>query len=950
MTGTIRRGAVAGAAAVLLALAAAAPAAAQIGSFGQNKIQYRGFEWRVLKGAHVDLYFYPDAEELARVALAYAEESYDVLERRFAHAVARRIPFIIYASHTDFEQTNVLPFVPPEGLLGVTEFLKRRVALPFRGNYAEFRHTIRHELVHVFQLSLAEELSIRYPRQRYAGLPLWWSEGLAEFYSSGEDTRDEMVLRDLTLSGRLPALADLTYAYGGIVYPLGGAIHRFLAERYGEWRIGAMYRDRWKYQDFDGAVAAIYGRTPAQLSEEWQYWMRQRYYPVVTDATPLALTASTVAELAIKPVAWHAPGDSATEVLYFSPGRGYAEIHGSPIGRGRSRTVVQGERDEQFESFHFFASRLDVSPGGVIAFSSRYLDRDALFLWSLERRDVVGRYQFDGLVSILSPAWAPDGRSVVFSGLSVTGYSDLYRVWFPEGRLERLTHDRYEDLDPTFSPDGRTVVFASDRTPFGRDGARNLFRLDLVSGAVDYVTYGPWTDETPRWSPHDGRVYFASDRSGTFQLYAVDSTGTGRQLTRTLNGAFDPQFVEPDGGLVFGGFADLRFNIYFSRPAEDSTLPPVALAADRAPMGWTWSELEQAEYARADATPYTRRFSLDFAAGDVLVAPGIGSAQGAVFLFSDLLSDHVVYAGISSYQGNDLGEVLENLNGVVFYLNQSRRINWGVGAFRTRGVFYDLDLASRFFESAVGAFAQVRYPLSRFQRLEGEYRIEQSERRDFFDPGGTTEIQREAWLASNYLSYVKDNTLWLMTGPIDGARFVLTGGLSNDITHGRFDSWVLRVDARRYLRTSLRSAIAVRAIGYYAGGDRPRRINLGGTWYLRGYPRQAYVVGSRAWLLNAEWRFPLTDFIAIGFPFGTARFPGLQGAMFTDLGRVWTAQTDVRGALGSLGFGLRLPIAAPLILRLDMGWRFFTGDPRDYGLPPSARDARFVDFFFGFNY
>jgi len=46
--------------------------------------------------------------------------------------------------------------------------------------------------------------------------------------------------------------------------------------------------------------------------------------------------------------------------------------------------VVQGERSEQFESFHFFESRIDVSPPrtGVAAFSSKYAERDALFLWT----------------------------------------------------------------------------------------------------------------------------------------------------------------------------------------------------------------------------------------------------------------------------------------------------------------------------------------------------------------------------------------------------------------------------------------------------------------------------------------------------------------------------------------------------------------------------------------
>src|SRR5438067_1757130 len=489
----------------------ASPLSAQFGYFGQNKIQYRKFDWRVLRGEHVDLYYYPEEEELGRVALAYAEESYDNLERRFNHAVTRRVPLIVYASHTDFEQTNILPFIPPEGLLGVTEFLKRRVALPFRGSYAEFRHTIRHELVHVFQLSLQSQTFGRYPRFRQVGMPLWWTEGLAEFFSAGADSRDEMVLRDMT----------------------------------------------------------IYGQTLA--------------------------------------------------------------------ARSRRRPVVQGERSEQFESFHFFESRIDVNAQGVAAFSSKYAERDALFFWDLRKSKVVGRYQFNELVSILSPTWAPDGKSVVFSGLSVSGYSDLYRFWLADpgdslgaGRLERLTSDRYEDLDPTVSPDGRTVVFSSDRTPFGKAGAHNLFALDLPTGAIRYLTYGNWRDEAPRWG--QGRVYFASDRGGAFQIYSIDSVGNGRREVGTLNGAFDPQWVPGEyGGLLFGGFADLTFNIYVAPPLPPSdTASRFTLAvADSLPAAsWTWGELSHPQYARTDGTPYERKFSLDFAAGDAAVAPGLGSAHG----------------------------------------------------------------------------------------------------------------------------------------------------------------------------------------------------------------------------------------------------------------------------------------------------------------------------------
>jgi len=933
----------------LAALPAAAPA--QFGYFGQNKIQYRSFDWRVLRGEHVDLYFYPEEDELGRVALAYAEESYGVLERRFTHHVQRRVPLIIYASHTDFEQTNVLPFVPPEGLLGVTEFLKRRVALPFTGSYSDFRHTIRHELVHVFQLSLVAEVFRRYPRIRHAEPPLWWSEGLAEFFSAGEDSRDEMILRDLTLSGRLPTLRELAYAAGGIVYPVGGVIHRFLALSSGEWRIGQLYRDLWKYASFEAAIRGVYGRSLDQLSDEWQFWMRRRYYPSVAAGEPLALTARVLTKLAIKP-AVYAAGDSAGGILYFSPSTGYTNIYAQSFAGGRARAVVKGERTAEFESFHFFESRLDVSPAGVVVFSSRYLDRDAVFFWSLPHQRVVGRYQFPQLVSILSPAWAPDGRSVVFSGLAVSGYSDLYRLWLPDGRLEPLTADRYQDLDPTFSGDGRTVVFSSDRTAYGPGGARNLFRLDLASGAIEYLTYGDWRDDQPRWSAETGRIYFASDRDGTYQIYAVDSTGAGYRVTSTVNGAFDPQWAGGERGLVFGGFADLSYNIYIAHPAPppDRAPPEVTLAAERRPPEWTWAELEHPQYARADASPYEHKFTFDFAAGDAIVAPGLGSAQGAVFLLSDMLSDHQVFFTLSSFQGEGLGNLIDNVNGTAFYLNQSRRVNWGVGAFRLRGLFYEGDLQNVFEETAVGAFGQVRYPLSRFRRLEAEYRIEHSDRLDLRDTSGSADVRRVGWLASNFFSYVEDNTLWLSTGPIDGRRMNLTAGLVNDVSHGRFDTWLAALDYRRYFRTSLRSAVAVRLIGYYAGGARPHRVNIGGSWGLRGYPLFGYVAGTRAWLFNAEWRFPITEFLSVGFPFGVARFPGVQGALFLDLGRAWTAATEDRGTLGSAGLGLRMPVGPPLVLRLDVGYRFSSGLLDAYTLPSRSRGSRFVDFFFGFNY
>src|SRR6188768_1850409 len=55
-------------------LVAVRPASAQP-IFGQNKIQYADFTWRVMATPHLDLHFYPDERELAEWVAKVGEEA-----------------------------------------------------------------------------------------------------------------------------------------------------------------------------------------------------------------------------------------------------------------------------------------------------------------------------------------------------------------------------------------------------------------------------------------------------------------------------------------------------------------------------------------------------------------------------------------------------------------------------------------------------------------------------------------------------------------------------------------------------------------------------------------------------------------------------------------------------------------------------------------------------------
>ena len=920
---------------------------AQFFAFGQNKIQYRKLDWRIIRGPHVDLYYYPAEAELASPALAYAEASYDTLAVEFGHDVAARIPLIIYASHTDFEQTNILPFTPPEGLLGATDFLKRRVALPFRGNFAEFRHTLRHEMVHVFQLDLQLESYLQAPRSARYNLPLWWTEGLAELWSAGEDARDYMVLRDLTLGGHLPTFEQLTYATGGIVYPLGGRIHRWLADTYGDWRVAYMYKELNRHENFEQAVLATYGRTLDQLSDEFQLAMRREFYPVVDSLAPLAVLGREISRLAIKPAYLPDTAGGTGEVVYLSPSNGYVTIYRKPIDGGRARSVVAAGRSADLESFHPFDSRMDASRPGYLLFTARYGDRDALVVWDLKHRKMAGRYQFERLVSILSPAWMADGKSIVFSGLSESGVSDLYRVQLPRGTLESLTRDRFQDLDPSPSPDGRRIVFTSDRTAGGLDGAVNLFVLDLGSGVLTQLTRGHWVDESPSWS-RDGRIYFTSDRDGVLNVFSTDTLGEGRRETSAWSGAFDGVSLPDSGGLLVGGFHDLSWNLYRYPVDSAARADRFSLDSGPPPGQWAWTTGSGIPAGKATGEPYRRKLTLDIAAGEAVLVPGYGGAQGVAFIMSDLLGDNLVFGSVNSFQGRRLGSLLENISASALYLNRERRLNWGLGAFRTKSRNFEGDLVVAYEETTAGGLGVLRYPLSRFSRIEGTAVLEHSDRVDF-----TLDVdqpRRVGWIASNYLGFVHDNSLWVASGPIDGTRLSLTGGVSSDFTNSRFDSYLLSGDWRRYFRLGQRSAYAVRAFGFYSGGDRPRRVNIGGTIGLRGYPEFGYIVGSRAYMLNQELRFPLLNHLTLGTPLGDITFPEIQAALFADVGKAVLHYDSNRALLGSYGISFRLALGPLAVLRLDLGRRFTDRNYQGYSLSSDQRDPGFLHFFFGYNY
>jgi hypothetical protein len=251
---------------------------AQNSVFGKNKVQYKHFSYEYIQTDHFDVYYSQNGYELAEFAADAAEAAYASIRKLIRYDINNRISIIVYNSHNEFQQTNVLDEYLDEGIGGVTELFKNRVVLPFEGNYSMFRHVIHHELVHavindmLYGGTIQSLISNRAPVQ----LPLWMNEGLAEYAALRWETNSDMFLRDATIHNYLP---PIEYLGGYFAYRGGQSVWYYIANKYGEQKIAEILNRVKGTRSIDQGFKSTIGLSVKELSDRWLKEQKVLYWP-----------------------------------------------------------------------------------------------------------------------------------------------------------------------------------------------------------------------------------------------------------------------------------------------------------------------------------------------------------------------------------------------------------------------------------------------------------------------------------------------------------------------------------------------------------------------------------------------------------------------------------------------------------------------------------------------
>jgi len=171
---------------------------------GKNQVRYFDYHWRDHDflsddgSAGLRLYFYDREYAVARIAGGLIRESWRYLSDRFQYKPSFKVPYILYNTYREFLETNV--FAVQEGVLGVTSPQDLRMSLPYAGEREFFKMVSTHEMTHQFQIQkMAERAASAGLESPIGQVPLWFTEGLAEYYAHNQqmDSETEMFLRDI---------------------------------------------------------------------------------------------------------------------------------------------------------------------------------------------------------------------------------------------------------------------------------------------------------------------------------------------------------------------------------------------------------------------------------------------------------------------------------------------------------------------------------------------------------------------------------------------------------------------------------------------------------------------------------------------------------------------------------------------------------------------------------
>ena len=900
--------------------------AGRVPFYGKNRVKYDKFDWHIYKTDHFEIYYYPELEEHLERVTSYAESAYQQVSANLQHELAFVVPLIIFKTHSEFEQQNLIPGASPEGVGAFAEPQRNRIVLPLDEPPDGLYRLITHELTHIFMFDVVPRSLIR------ASVPLWVDEGMADFQADVWRPLDLMQVRDVAVSDSVPSMTDFQ-GYGGfanarVVYNLGHAVFEFIEDRWGQAGIRE-FLFGLRRMSIGGGGDSVYEEAfnldAEEFDDEFRRYLDDRFEAFRDKERPIDYGRNLAPDAFSRyPVVFNIESSPSGEVIAaVAVNRKDQEVD-IVLLSAQTGEVIDNLTEGFDQSFGFdyiptpglrfnTVSWISWSPDGDrVAYFVRKGKHKSLVVQNVLTKDVERRIDLDTIDEPEAPDFSPDGTTIVFSALRA-GVGDIFELDLATEEITNLTNDEFADYAPLYAPDGSAILHLARVS-----GNNKYFRINRADGARTQLTFGTHDDAGGQFIDERTLVFSSTAvdpaqpidpevaRDGEiFNIWTLDlENGELRQYTDTATGNVNPIVVRGGGKddteerIAFVTYYEGEYGLHtvvrdealYTAETQDFGSPGPIIDF-QAPLSHTLIRDNSRQKGAFENLFLEGRPPVNFGVtsnGDVL--------GGTQIVFTDVLGDQQL--GFTAYSVSQF----RTFGGS--YTNLASRMQFGVQGFSQSQFFFgnvpgrtfssNLAFLSRDEALAVrttrGGSFNSSYPLDRYRRVEFSVGLFdtnesfdnpalQAESEQFQQDHFGTNIFNNGSSLPLGVALVQETSVFRQYGPLSGSTFRLGYEFAPAAGDAFLSRQTVDIDARKYFRIGENGVFAVRGRGFKSWGNFPDFTFFGGNSEMRGYDYLEFL-GHKVFFGNAELRFPLIE--AMVTPIGV--LGGVRGAFFFDLG------------------------------------------------------------------
>ncbi|NQW29447.1 MAG: PD40 domain-containing protein [Ignavibacteria bacterium] len=865
--------------------------------FGKNKVQYQKFEWKYIQSDNFDVYFHQGGNYIAKFTAMKAEKALQEIQATLSFEITKRIVIIVYNSHNQFQQTNVIDEYMSEGIGGVTELFKNRVVIPFEGDYQKFAHVIHHELVHAVINDMFYGGSIQSLISNSAGamLPLWMNEGFAEYSSTGGlDVKTDMFMRDVAVSEYLRGLNQLN---GYFAYRGGQAFWSYVAEKYGKEKVGEVLNRFKSTGNVNATFKSSFGMTYEEMSDQWAKDTKKFYFPDVDRYEYVEDYSNRLTNHQKENYFYNtspAISPDGEKVAFISDrGEGSFGLYVMDLATKKVDKLASSARSTDFEELNFLTPGISWDPTGKkLAVGAKAGGQDGVYVIDV----ATGKFNvltFD-IQTVGGVAWSPDGKSIAFDAAPNGDQSDIYVYEIATKKLRAVTNDIFSDLEPVWSPDSKYLYFISDRSNH-LDGSQNssnfemwnydvsqrdIYRIDVDNPVIERITTDPSIGKyTIAVVPDHKSILFVADYNGISNLWELDlATGAKRARTNSLQEVSQISLSVDGTKLLFSSQNRVGYDLFLIKyPLEVKTkdslpmtrfrqrvidennslagiMDKLSAPADTVSMSYgsfdlspstenSVSKNDEAINGVSTVSAASAQPKMDTTARDYKIAftPDIITGQagysnwfGAQGTIQMLFSD--MLGDHEIYFQTNLYLDIVNSNFYLSYGYLRDVVDYHFAGFHNAGYTY-ITVGNQSTLNRLrnyGATGWLTVPFSRYDRIDIGLTA-QAMARENIDIPTMPSVDRFVTVPS--ISYVHDDAVMGMWAPVNGNRLNLTLEGSPKVVTNGLSFATFRTDARKYIGFGGAYTLALRGSGGISMGANPQKFFIGGVdnWLNRSF-------------------------------------------------------------------------------------------------------------------